>query len=352
MRRFKGLFAVLAIALVGLTMVACKPKEFTAHVFFWNNADPFVGEIRASLTKQFNDKEIKFIFHDGKNDIKTQTDQITTAIAQNADILVLNLVDSTLGQTVLDQAKAKNIPTVFFNRQPEHKIFDGVTDSVLIDGDMIGGAKAQGKMIADYFLADWDKLVPDGTIDYLMIRAEQGHEAANARTKYAVEEANIHLKAAGKPELRRHEKAPSDLLADDWSAQKGKAAMDTFTALITTANLDSLDLVIGNNDGIAEGVIESLNTNNYNTGSKETNYIPVFGYDATTTGKNLVKANKLSGTILQDALANATLIANITNNVKNGLASTEWLTGTDYKYNGTFNRVVVVDAAYDPEIHG
>lgn len=353
MKRIKGIFALFAITLLGVALVACGKKEFTAHVFFWNNADPFVGEIRAALEKEFNDKEIKFVFYDGKNDAKAQTDQIRTAIAQNADILVLNLVDSTLGQEVLDMAKPKKIPTVFFNRQPEHKIFKGRDDAVLIDGDMIGGAKAQGKMIADYLLADYDKFAKeDGVVDYVMIRAEVGHEAANVRTQYAVSEANIHLKAAGKPELKRHKDAPADLLADDWSAQKGKAAMDTLTSKITTANLGTVDLVIGNNDGIAEGVISSLNTNDYNTGSKETKYIPVFGYDATLTGKTLVKANKLAGTILQDGQANATLIATIANNVKLGKENKDWLDGSTYKYDGDFNRVVVFDIAYDQEVHG
>jgi len=333
--------------LVGLSGCG-KEKEFTAHVFFWNYADPYVGEIRTNLEREFKEAGIEYSFYDGGNDQATQNEQIETAITSGADILVLNLVESETAETVLDKANAADIPTVFFNRPPKEEIFVGQEDAVFLDGDMIGGAKVQGELIANYLLEDYERFAKeDGVIDYVMIRAEMSHEAATARTKYSVEEANKVLTAAGKPELKRHEAAPQDLLADDWSAAKGKDAMSTLLSKIS--DIDSVDLVIANNDGIAEGVISALNDMDYNKGDQD-HYVPVFGYDATDSGKDLIANNKMSGTVLQDAKENARVIRIVSENAKEGK---EYIEGSDLKYESDLGikRIVIHDVAYDPEIH-
>lgn len=352
MKNIKKIVMIMFVAIIGFSMTACsndgggKKDDYTAHVFFWNYADAFVGELRTNLEREFKDANINYVFHDGGNSQAKQNDQIDTAISTGADILVLNLVEAETGEAVLAKADAANIPSIFFNRQPEHSIFEGKENAVLLDGDVVGGAKEQGRMIAEFLLEDYDKYAgDDGIVDYIMIRAELSHVAATARTKYAVEQANELLVAAGKPELRRHASAPADLLADDWSAAKGKDAMSTIMS--TVSDVGSIELVIANNDGIAEGVLSALNEKDYNTGTRD-NYIPVFGYDATNSGKDLVKQDKLSGTILQDALTNAKII---TTAVANKQAGKDFVADSEYKYDGTFNRIVINDVIYDPAVH-
>lgn len=350
MKNIKKIVMIMFVAVIGFGMTACssgpKDEEYTAHVFFWNYADAFVGELRNNMEREFKDAGIKYVFYDGGNSQAKQNDQIDTAISTGADILVLNLVEAETGEAVLAKADAANIPSIFFNRQPPHEIFEGKDNAVLLDGDVVGGAKAQGEMIAQFLLEDYDTYAgDDGIVDYIMIRAELSHVAATARTKYAVERANEVLKEAGKPELRRHASAPSDLLADDWSAAKGKDAMSTIMSTVT--DVGSIELVIANNDGIAEGVLSALNEKDYNTGTRD-NYIPVFGYDATNSGKDLVKADKLSGTILQDAQMNALIIRTAVANKKEGK---DFIEGSEFKYDGSFNRIVINDVIYDPAVH-
>ncbi len=347
MKKFKKALLVSLVLVVTFGLTACsKSKDYTAHVFFWNYADPFVGEIRTNLEKEFKEAGIEYKFYDGANNQSKQNEQIETAISSGASILVLNLVEAETGETVIKKAKDANIPTVFFNRQPPHEIFKDQEEAVLMDGDVVGGAKVQGELIANYLLKDYDKYAKeDGVIDYIMIRAELSHDAATARTKYSVERANEVLKEAGKPELRRHASAPSDLLADDWSAAKGKDAMSTI--LSTLSDPSSIDLVIGNNDGIAEGVVSALNDKDYNKGD-DAKFIPVFGYDATDSGKDLIANHKLAGTVLQDAKQNANVITMMVKNKRDGK---EFIEGTDLKYDGDFKRIVIKDVAYDPAVH-
>ena len=79
-----------------------------------------------------------------------------------------------------------------------------------------------------------------------------------------------------------------------------------------------IELVICNNDGMAEGVISALNDKGYNLGDGNCTTIPVFGVDATDAAKQLIADGKMTGTIKQDAEGMANGIAHLTKNVAEG----------------------------------
>ena len=64
-------------------------------------------------------------------------------------------------------------------------------------------------------------------------------------------------------------------------------------------NKNMIELVICNNDGMAQGAITALNSIGYNTGDSK--MIPVFGVDATQAAQELIRNKKMTGTIKQDA---------------------------------------------------
>ena len=79
-----------------------------------------------------------------------------------------------------------------------------------------------------------------------------------------------------------------------------------------------IELVICNNDGMAEGVISALNDKGYNLGDGKSTVIPVFGVDATDAAKQYIADGKMIGTIKQDADGMAECIASLTTNIANG----------------------------------
>ena len=79
-----------------------------------------------------------------------------------------------------------------------------------------------------------------------------------------------------------------------------------------------IEIVICNNDGMAEGVISALNDRGYNLGDGSSTTIPVFGVDATDAAKQLIADGKMTGTIKQDAEGMAGAIAHLTKNVQAG----------------------------------
>ena len=77
-----------------------------------------------------------------------------------------------------------------------------------------------------------------------------------------------------------------------------------------------VELIICNNDGMAEGAVSALQGAGYNTGDGKT--IPVFGVDATDSAKQLINEGKMTGTIKQDAEGMASTILNLVSSVQGG----------------------------------
>jgi methyl-galactoside transport system substrate-binding protein len=89
--------------------------------------------------------------------------------------------------------------------------------------------------------------------------------------------------------------------------------MTTALTEYNAANKNMIELVICNNDGMAEGAISALNAIGYNTGGNAPS-IPVFGVDATDAAKNLIANGQMSGTIKQDAAGMASALLHLTQN--------------------------------------
>ncbi|MEI3182955.1 MAG: substrate-binding domain-containing protein [Lachnospiraceae bacterium] len=83
-----------------------------------------------------------------------------------------------------------------------------------------------------------------------------------------MEDANVVLKEAGKPELEYLDASNTDCYQVDqdgnWSATAANNYMNTNLAQYSEANGNMIELVICNNDGMAEGAISALNDKGYN----------------------------------------------------------------------------------------
>jgi methyl-galactoside transport system substrate-binding protein len=163
----------------------------------------------------------------------------------------------------------------------------------------------QGKMVGEYVIANYDKLDlnKDGKISYAMFKGEEGNAEAIYRTQFGVEDADKALTAAGKPALVYFDASASQKWQTDlegaWSAKAAKDYMDTNLVTYNAANKNMIELVICNNDGMAEGAVASLQQAGYNKDGAHV--VPVFGVDATDAAKALIADGSMIGTVKQDA---------------------------------------------------
>jgi len=202
---------------------------------------------------------------------------------------------------------------------------------VFVGTDAAEAGHMQGEMIGEYVVDNFNSvdLNGDGKISYALFKGEEGNNEAIYRTNYAVEDANRVLTAAGKNPLEFYDPAnPNKYLVDkngQWSAAAANEYMTTALTSFNETNKNMIELVICNNDGMAEGAVTALNSVGYNLGN-DSKSIPVFGVDATDAAKSLIADKKMTGTIKQDAEGMAEAIQRL---VSNALANQDLLEGTD-----------------------
>ena len=324
----------------------------TVAVFYYNFSDTYISSVRTALDGDLDKAGIKYQDYDGAGDQGTQTNQIDTAIAGKTPLLIVNMVTSGSSDTasaICDKAKTAGVPVIFFNRAVEE---DGNEGTVLgkyeniafVGTDAPEAGHMQGKMIGNYLVANYDKidLNGDGSISYDMFKGDANNVEAIYRTQYGVEDCNAILKEKGYPELVYFDStAAADAryqldMTGNWSAQAANDYMTTNLAQYSEANKNMIELVICNNDNMAEGAISALNAAGYNLGDGKSTTIPVFGVDATDSAKQLIAAGKMTGTIKQDAQGMADCNSLLADNAVNGK---DLLDGTDDYTKDTANNL-------------
>ena len=334
----------LALALVMmLGLVACGGNGGNAgsdaatkvSVFWYDEADVYLSTVRAELDKALTAAGLEFDNQYAAKDQAKQLEQIKTAIAGGTNLLVVNVVtsgDPDIAQNILDAAG--DIPVVFFNRAigkdgSDVTFLSEHATSCFIGTDAPEAGHMQGKMVGDYVLANFDTLDlnGDGAISYAMFKGEEGNVEAIYRTQYGVEDADAILTAAGKPALVYFDAAAAQTWQTDpegaWSAKAAKDYMDTNLVTYNEANGNMIELVICNNDGMAEGVVASLQQAGYNKDGAHV--IPVFGVDATDAAKALIAEGSMIGTVKQDNVGMADAICGTVKAIAEGKTPAEAL---------------------------
>lgn len=311
---------------------AANAVDLNVGVFYYTYSDTYITSVRTALDKALTDAGVAFQNYDGNSNQTTQNEQIDTAIVQGCNLLVVNIVTSgsvDASQAIVDKASAADIPVIFFNRavetdDDEGKVLGSYDKCAFVGTDAPEAGHMQGQLIGQYVLDNYDTidLNGDGKISYAMFMGQLGNVEAIYRTQYSVEDANKLLTEAGKPELEFFDSSNSDCYQVDqdgnWSATAANNYMVTNLAQYNEENKNMIELVICNNDGMAEGVISALNDKGYNLGTADCVTIPVFGVDATDAAKQLIGDGKMTGTIKQDAEGMANGIAFLVKNVAAG----------------------------------
>ena len=324
-------------------------SDANVGVFYYSFSDTYISSVRTALDAQLEAAGLKYQDYDGNSNHTTQNEQIDTAITSGTTLLIVNLVTSGSSDSaaaIAEKAKTAGIPVIFFNRAVEEDGKEGTVlgayDNIAFVGtDAPEAGHMQGQMIGQYVVDNYDAmdLNGDGKISYAMFKGDASNVEAIYRTQYGVEDANTIIEAAGKPALTYFDASNTDGfqldLQGNWSAQAANEYMTTNLSQYTEANGNMIELIICNNDNMAEGCISALNAAGYNLGSgQDGKTIPVFGVDATDSAKQLIADGKMTGTIKQDADGMAEAITYLASN-----AAWDLMDGTDSYTKDTANNL-------------
>ena len=347
------------------TSADTEASELKVGVFYYTFADTYIASVRTAMDAELTNLGVSFNNFDGNNNQTTQNEQIQTAVTDGYNLLVVNMVTSGSPDVANEIISLANgTPVIFFNRAieadgEEGTVLNANSNICFIGTDAPEAGHLQGKMVGEYLLANWDTvdLNGDGKISHAMFKGDEANVEAIYRTQYGVEDADAVLTEAGKPALEYFDASNSAKYQVDlggaWSAQAALDYMNTNLSQYNEANGNMIELVICNNDNMAEGAISALEAAGYNTGADGATVIPVFGVDATDAAKELIAAGKMTGTVKQDAEGMAAAIASVVKANGEGTAMADAIsataaTNTDMYTvaDGIANKLFVAYAAY------
>ena len=303
-------------------------------VFYYAYSDAFIASVRAELDSVLTSAGVQFQDYDSNSSQTTQNEYIDTALSNGANILLVNLVDTAsmdAANAIIEKADAVGAKVIFFNRavegpDNEGDVLNAHENVSFVGTDAPEAGHLQGEMIGNYLVENFDTvdLNGDGKISYAMFMGQVGNVEAIYRTQYSVEDAAAILAENGHEHaLVYFDANNSDQYQADqggnWSAQAAMDYMQTNLSQYNEANGNMIELVICNNDNMAEGAISALQAAGYTNGEGTTT-IPVFGVDATDSAKNLIASGYMTGTVEQSATGMANALLGMVQNVASGMS--------------------------------
>ena len=297
MKKFLAILLAALMMLSVLSFASAEAKTYKVGVSIYQYTDNFMtlyrNEIEAYFkTLETDDMKFEITMADGKNDMAEQSNQVDNFITQGMDVIILNLVQTSSADALIDKIVAAEIPLVLINREPlaydaEGNTIDeayaGILDNAqvcYVGADARQSGSFQGRMIAE--LPDHGDLNGDGKISYIMIEGDPENIDAQYRTVFSIK----YLTDAG------YEVECLDDQVGNWDQTKGQE----LCANALSKYGDKIEVVFCNNDGMAMGAATAIETAQRKVGEN----IYLVGVDALPEAIDLIKAGDMTGTVLND----------------------------------------------------
>lgn len=303
----KRILAVALTMMLGLTACSGEKAAETASnpltpkvgVTIYKYDDNFMSLMRKALEGEAAASgAVELLMNDSQNNQSTQNDQVDVLIAKGVKALAINLVDPAAAPTIIEKAKAAGLPVVFFNKDPGEEALKSYDKAYFVGTNPQQSGEIQGDLIGKTWKAKPElDLNKDGVLDYVLLKGEPGHPDAEARTKFVIEKLNADGIKTNQLQLD----------TGMWDAAKAK---DIMQAWLSGPTGKQIEVVIANNDAMAMGAVEAMKA--------QGNVLPTFGVDALPEALQMVKADTLMGTVLNDGVGQAKAVYALAVDLANG----------------------------------
>ena len=286
------LFAVLLTAAL---MTGCgsdsgqrRDGSVRIGVTLYDQYDTFLSELMDSFNgyvdaRKAEGVDIVTVRQDAAGSQSLQNDEVAEMIENGCSVICVNLVDRTEPTPIIDMARKNDVPIIFFNRELVEEDLMQWDRLYYVGADAFQSGILQGEMATEYCKAhpEADKN-GDGSIQYVVLEGEAGHQDAIIRTEYSVDtmiQKGIILDKVG-------------YAIANWNRVQARSKMEQ---LIDSSGT-GIELVLANNDDMAMGAIEAYEGREI----PQEEWPVIFGIDGTEVGLQAVVSGKMAGTIYND----------------------------------------------------
>ena len=286
------LAAVMGSAVLAAGCGSAEPRVSDGSVrigiSLYDQYDTFLTELMQSFDscvdkRKAEGTDIVTIVQDAARSQAGQNEDVADMIESSCSVICVNLVDRTAPTEIIDFARKNDVPVIFFNRELVEEDLMQWDKLYYVGADAFQSGTLQGEMATEYCRehpeADRNG---DGTIQYVVLEGEAGHQDAIIRTEYSVDtmiQNGILLDKVG-------------YAIANWNRAQARSKMEQ----LIDANGTGIELVLANNDDMALGAIEAYQGREI----PREEWPAIFGIDGTDVGLEAVIDGTMCGTVYND----------------------------------------------------
>ena len=358
----------LSICLLPL-LSACQRKEENKEkkklqigVTIYDSYDTFLSGYMTAFEKEISKKraegvEIGLFRYNAAGSQPLQNEQVEEMLEKDCDVLCVNLVDRTAPSEIIDMAKKKNVPIIFFNRELVDEDLAQWNQLYYIGADAKQSGVLQGEMAAEDILSEEpEKPTPEVPLaspedeeeaseksqdkagnaeeiqdfvlqksreDLDILEREVSAEDTQTSTEEGTEKKALILsprvdkngdgviqylmfegEAGHQDAIVRTEYSVNTLMQQGIPMEKLSYAIANWSRAEAQSKMmqfypefqDRIELILSNNDDMALGVLDAYDK----IGLPKDKRPFIYGIDGTTVGLEAVKKGNLMGTVYND----------------------------------------------------
>ncbi|MDD0824298.1 galactose/glucose ABC transporter substrate-binding protein MglB [Mannheimia sp. AT1] len=298
--------SALALFVIFTANVSYAQPEHRVGVTIYKYDDNFMKQMRKDINDEAkNLTHLKWFMNDAQNSQVKQLKQVETLLAHKMKVLAVNIVNANESKTIVEKAKVHNVPVVFFNRSPEPAALASYDKTYFVSADPKEAGKIQGELIANAWKANPSfDLNKDGKLQYVLLKGEPSDVSA-IRSQAVIDE------------LNRQGIATEEVYSDTamWRAAVARNKMNEW---LVSNRANEIEIVISNNDEMAIGALDALRAHE--------KQLPLF--DALPEALALIKTGEMTGSVLNDSLAQSKVVVKLVANLADGKPATQ---GTEWE---------------------
>lgn len=366
----KGMAVCLSLSICLLPLLsACQRKEESKEkkklqigVTIYDSYDTFLSGYMTAFEKEISKKraegvEIGLFRYNAAGSQPLQNEQVEEMLEKDCDVLCVNLVDRTAPSEIIDMAKKKNVPIIFFNRELVDEDLAQWNQLYYVGADAKQSGVLQGEMAAEDILSEEpEKPTPEVPLaspedeeeaseksqdkagnaeeiqDFVLQKSREDldileREASSEDTQTSTEEGTekkalilsprvdkngdgviqylmFEGEAGHQDAIVRTEYSVNTLMQQGIPMEKLSYAIANWSRAEAQSKMmqfypefqDQIELILSNNDDMALGVLDAYDK----IGLPKDKRPFIYGIDGTTVGLEAVKKGNLMGTVYND----------------------------------------------------
>lgn len=288
-----------------------KDPFFHVGVVVYDRTDTFLGGLVDAFKEDLEllagemDVSVKVKYADSSQ--RNEDMMVEELLDEGCSLICVNLVDRAAPSSVIHAAQSREVPVIFFNREPVEEDLNRWNRLYYVGANAKESGDLQGEEALRYLKShpEADRN-GDGEIEYVLFEGEAGHQDAIIRTDRSlkkIKEGGIKLQ-----EL--------NFQIANWSRTQAKSRM---IQLINRFG-NQIEMVLCNNDDMALGVSDAYEQMNKGGSDRPL----IYGVDGTKEGLQALQEGRISGTVYNDKEAQALVMAQMAIGIERGQVPEEY----------------------------